>query len=308
MFNGFSSTGGARSLILVPFVLAVTAVFSTSRQGSSRPRKSLGQHFLADGRIVGRILDAARLEPEDVVVEIGPGRGVLTRRLVSRAARVVAVELDSALAGELPGRLGWPENLTVVNEDARTLDLASFRSMGGSYKVVANLPYYAANPITRLFLESDFFPALMVIMVQKEVADSMTAGPGKMSLLSVATQFYSAAKQVCTVPAAAFRPAPKVNSAVVRLERHPALPLDKGLAESFFSLARAGFSAPRKQLRNSLCQGLGQDAATVSGLLERAGVDATRRAETLTMEEWLAIFHAYRLVQSDPSDAGVPAC
>ena len=173
--------------------------------GSRRPRKSLGQHFLTDTRIAARIVDAAALDADDTVVEVGPGRGVLTRRLVEAAGRVIAVELDPSLAAELPGRLGEPHNLTVVHGDARAIDLSGFtapdRLRDGSWKVVANLPYYAASPIVRRFLESDPHPALMVVMVQREVAEAMCASPGSMSLLSVATQFYAVATVVTQVPA-----------------------------------------------------------------------------------------------------------
>ena len=289
-----------------PFV--VTAVLSTSQPGYARPRKSLGQHFLADGRIAGRILDAALLAPEDVVVEIGPGRGALTRRLAPRVARVVAVELDRALADQLPERLGRPDNLTVLHEDARTVEPGVFEELGGDYKVVANLPYYAANPIVRRFLEFDCPPSLLVVMVQREVADAMTASPGRMSLLSVATQFYCEATRICAVPASSFRPAPKVSSAVVRLTRRPMVALDKASVDLFFDLVRAGFRAPRKQLRNSLCQALKMDPPWVSRVLEQAGVDGARRAETLTLEEWVTLYRVYSAESLAAGRNGVATC
>ena len=241
------------------------------------------------------------MAPEDVALEIGPGRGALTRRLLPHAGRVIAVELDAGLAAALPGRVGNPPNLTVVAADARTVDIGSLIGEGIgdglidradgrlTYKVVANLPYYAANPIVRRFLESEWRPSLMVLMLQQEVADSMTAAPGKMSLLSVATQFYATARPVCTVPPSAFRPVPKVTSAVVRLDllERPAVEVsDTG---AFFDLVRAGFSAPRKQLRNSLSHGLGLPAGVVGELLDSVRVDGRRRAETLAIEEWAAV-------------------
>ena len=268
----------------------MTAVSSASERFSTRPRKSLGQHYLVDARIAERILSAAELDPEDVVIEVGPGKGALTRRLTHRVASVVAVELDQVLARELPARLNHPENLAVIEGDARTLAMESLEVVDSNYKVVANLPYYAANFITRHFLESDLPPRLMVIMVQKEVAESMSASPGKMSLLSVATQFYASAELVFTVPPASFRPAPKVSSAVVRLKRKPVTALEGTDISPFFDLVRAGFSAPRKQLRNSLCHGLKADPQPVSDALRKSDVDGRRRAETLTLEEWLTVF------------------
>lgn len=255
--------------------------------------KALGQHFLTDDHILGRIAGAAELDSQDTVLEVGPGQGALTRLLVAQAARVVAVELDPALAAVLPARLGHPNNLTVVVADARTVDIASLVGRDRPYKVVANLPYYAANPIIRRFLEEAPQPRLMVVMVQQEVARSMTASPGDMSILSVAVQFYAQATQVCTVPSAAFRPPPKVTSAVVKLTPRPLPPVPVADPAAFFRLVRAGFAAPRKQLRNSLCQGLEAEGPRVSELLDSLGLDGRRRAETLSLEEWASIHRAW---------------
>jgi 16S rRNA (adenine1518-N6/adenine1519-N6)-dimethyltransferase len=261
--------------------------------GSRRPRKSLGQHFLTDTRIAARIVAAAALDADDTVVEVGPGRGVLTRRLVEAAGRVIAVELDPSLAAELPGRLGEPHNLTVVHGDARAIDLSGFTApdslRDGSWKVVANLPYYAASPIVRRFLESDPHPALMVVMVQREVAEAMCASPGSMSLLSVATQFYAVATVVTQVPARAFRPAPKVASTVVKLTLRDVPPAVVDDTAAFFALVRSGFAAPRKTLRNSVTQGSGCPADVVSAALEAAGIDGQRRPATLTIPEWAGL-------------------
>ena len=281
--------------------------FSTLPQ-PTRPRKSLGQYFLVDERILGRIVAAARLNPEDTVVEIGPGRGALTRKLIARAGQVIAIELDSELARQLPSRLGGPQNLSILNSDARTVDIADLGCQGWNYKVVANLPYYAASPIIRKFLESDCPPSSMVVMVQREVAESMTALPGRMTLLSVATQFYADASLVCSVPAAAFRPAPKVTSAVIRLDRLERPAVDVCSAAAFFNVVRAGFSAPRKQLRNSLSHGSGLNARLVSVILEAAGIEGTRRAETLTLPEWKAVYQATKAAQSSGYVAGDGSC
>jgi len=260
----------------------VTAVISSK----ARARKALGQHFLIDDSILNRIAAAAELTPEDVVVEVGPGLGSLTRRLVQQAGRVVAVEVDVALATSLPVRLGSPSNLTVVVADARTVDIAPLVGQETPYKVVANLPYYAANPIIRRFLESEPRSLLMVVMVQREVAQSMVASPGDMGILSVAVQYYAVPSLVCNVPPRAFRPPPKVTSSVVklRLRENPAVAV--GDPDAFFTLVRAGFSAPRKQLRNSLSHGLEVSGEEAGQLLASAGVDGNRRAETLSLEEW----------------------
>jgi 16S rRNA (adenine1518-N6/adenine1519-N6)-dimethyltransferase len=156
--------------------------------------------------------------------------------------------------------------------------------------VVANLPYYAANPIIRRFLESQPRPKLLVVMVQKEVARAMLAKPGEMSLLSVATQYYAEPVLVCNVPPRSFRPPPKVTSSVVRLVPRPRPAVDVSDERAFFNLVRAGFAAPRKQLRNSLGQGLGIPPAQVGQILADLALDGSRRAETLTLDEWALIF------------------
>lgn len=241
--------------------------------------------------MLNRIVAAAGIKPQDLVLEVGPGAGALTRRLVERGARVVALELDPRLAADLPARLGNPPNLTVLEGDARTWDPGlGLGKNHGSYKVIGNLPYYAANPIVRRFLEAPSQPCLMVITLQQEVALTMTAAPGKMGFLSVAVQYYADASLVCTVPPRAFRPPPKVTSAVVRLDVRPRPLIDVSDTSEFFSLVRAGFAAPRKQLRNSLAQGLRAPAADVTELLTNSNIDGSRRPATLSIEEWADIF------------------
>lgn len=274
---------------------------SVRRRGG---RKSLGQHFLVDRRIVSRIIDAAALTKDDTVVEIGPGRGVLTRKLVQLAGRVAAVELDAELCEGLPERLGFPDNLECVNADARDVDIPALARRPSAvapaaYTVIGNLPYYAANPIVRRVLESDPPPSLALFMVQKEVADSMAAQPGKMGLLSVATQCYARARQVCSVPPNAFRPAPKVRSAVVRLDLLESPVVDRERRDGFFRVVRAGFSAPRKQIHNSLCQGLAAPPRVCEAALEKAGIDGRRRPATLGMEEWAALAEVWRELQPE---------
>jgi 16S rRNA (adenine1518-N6/adenine1519-N6)-dimethyltransferase len=256
---------------------------------SRRPRKSLGQHFLADTRIAGRIISAAELSAADTVLEIGPGTGILTRRLVAIAGQVIAVEIDPVLAAELPLRLDYPGNLTVIQQDARTMDLSTLASYDPRLKMVANLPYYAATPILRRFLESDHPPALMVVMVQREVAEAMCAAPGSYTLLSVATQFYAAPSVVAQVPARSFRPPPKVASSVVKLVPRATPPADVADAKDFFAVVRAGFAAPRKQLRNSVMQGSACPPDVAAAVLEATGIDGRRRPATLTIPEWAAL-------------------
>lgn len=257
-------------------------------------KRSLGQHFLTDRRVVARILEAAELTPDDIVVEVGPGRGILTSALAERAGSVVAVEFDDALAERLAESLEGHGNVRVVPADARDVDIDSLVAPESPYKVVANLPYYAATPIIRRFLEAQHKPALMVVMVQREVAREMAARPGKMGLLSVATQLYGSPRIVASVPPRAFRPTPKVTSAVVRIDVYTRPALDLDSVQGFFQVVRAGFAAPRKQLHNSLSLGLELPPDEIEAMLSKAHIDPKRRAQTLGLQEWGTLYEVTR--------------
>jgi len=258
-------------------------------------RKGLAQHFLVDGGVVKKILDAAELSPTDTVIEVGPGLGVLTEELVKASGRVIAIELDQKLAAILQERIAV-RSLVVVNEDVLKTDPSELLKPYGifEYKVVANLPYYITAPVIRHFLEASLKPRLMVLMVQREVAKQITAAPGDMSLLSVSVQFYGSPKIVAKVPARSFYPMPDVDSAVLRIDvnEHPRVAVDD--IDAFFRLVKAGFSANRKQIINSLSHGLGYAKSEVGILLEKAGTEPQRRAETLSIEEWGSLYTAYR--------------
>ena len=274
----------------------MTKLPSDAAASSERPpraKKSLGQNFLVDSRVRTKIVDAANISPDDTIVEIGPGRGFLTKALAERAGRVVAVELDDGLVPRLRETFAASHNVEIVHGDARTIDIGSLVGAAREYKVVANLPYYAATPIVRRFLESSHKPRTLVVMVQREVGQEMTAPPGKMGILSVATQVYGKPHIVTSVPPKAFRPSPNVTSAVVRIDTYsePAVAFDN--AESFFTLVRAGFSARRKQLHNSLRNGLDVEPDAVLRMLDRAGIPPSRRAQTLSIDEWGRLYHEY---------------
>ncbi|MDD5127602.1 MAG: 16S rRNA (adenine(1518)-N(6)/adenine(1519)-N(6))-dimethyltransferase RsmA [Dehalococcoidales bacterium] len=255
------------------------------RQADLKARKGLGQHFLVDGGVLPKILAAAELAIDDTVVEVGPGLGVLTRELARRAGKVIAVELDDNLATLLKKSLTGFENVTIVNEDILKLDPATLVTDGKPYKVVANLPYYITAPVLRHFLEAKTKPRMMVVMVQKEVAKTITAEPGQRSLLTISVLFYGQPKIITCVPARAFYPAPEVDSAVLRIDTYKKPPIDAD-ANDFFTLARAGFTNPRKQVINSLAQGLNIPKAEVLDLLVKSNIDPRRRSETFTLEEW----------------------
>ena len=267
--------------------------------GYSPAKKSLAQNFLTDRRIVSRIIAAADIAPDDNVLEIGPGRGILTRPLADRAASLTAVELDDALAAALTTEFAEHSHVNIVHADARQVDIASLMTDGARYKLIANLPYYASQPIIRRFLEAERQPTMMVVMVQREVARNMTAAPGDMSLLSVATQLYGKPRIIGSVPPRAFRPAPKVTSAIVRIDVYSRLALDLDSVDAFFTLVRAGFSAPRKQIHNCLQNGLTQNGLTITrvdaeDVLQYANIDPKRRPQTLSLDEWGDLYAAWR--------------
>jgi 16S rRNA (adenine1518-N6/adenine1519-N6)-dimethyltransferase len=264
------------------------------RQAGLKARKGLGQHFLVDGEVLEFITSAAGLSPDDLVVEVGPGLGILTEALAKKAGGVIAIELDDRLAALLKKTLASFKNVTIVNDDVLNIEPEELlkRQKSPLYKVVANLPYYITSPVLRHFLTASAKPGVMVVMVQQEVAEAIAAQPGDMSLLSVSVQFYGRPEIVRRVPAQAFYPAPEVDSALLRIELYPepAVVVDEG---GFFELVRAGFSAPRKQIGNSLSQGLGLPKDGVLPLLERAEIDWQRRAETLTLEEWARLWRVF---------------
>ena len=240
------------------------------------------------------ITAAAELGADDLVVEVGPGLGVLTEELAGSAKRVLAIEIDPQIASVLNKKFKLLPNITIINADVLEVDPFSLcRSeppeIGFSYKVVANLPYFIATPVIRHFLEAGAKPQRMVVMVQQEVAQSIVATPGKMSLLSISVQIYGQPSLVDYVPARSFYPVPKVDSAIVRIDVYPQ-PAIEGDIDGFFRVVRAGFSAPRKQLRNALAQGLSIPPAYAADLLTGAGIAPQRRAETLSIEEWAELY------------------
>ena len=271
------------------------------RQLGLRPRRGLSQSFLTDVGVTRAIASAAALKADDEVLEVGPGLGILTQTLARRAGRVVAFELDRDLAAALPRLV--PENVEIVQGDALVLDPADY--LTGPYKVVANLPYQITSPFLFRYLSLTPAPTLLVLMVQREVAERMSARPGGLSYLAVAVQSAAQPRIVRIVPPGAFYPRPKIESAVVKLEPlvEPLVPTEQRPA--FLELVRAGFGQPRKQLLNSLHQGLTQGKGVgadwsrgdVRALLERAGLSIERRPQELTLPEWRTLFDAFRVLE-----------
>jgi len=287
--------------------LPPTSIRRLLRQLGFRPRKKLGQNFLFDEDILDRIVDAAEVAATDQVLEVGPGLGTLTARLAERAAHVVAVELDPQLAQIVANELRDRGNVEVVNQDVLKFAPGD-RFPAHGYKMVGNLPYYVTSPILRHFLENPCQPSLMVLMLQREVAERITARPGDMSLLSVSVQLYGDPHIVRLVDRGAFYPQPQVDSAIVRIDVYPKPVLDVEPA-LFFTLVAAGFAQRRKQLHNALAQRFWMRPGLPTQLLHEAGIDPTRRAETLSLEEWHRLFQVFvreGVLKSNPPPGGAP--
>ncbi|MBI4786869.1 MAG: ribosomal RNA small subunit methyltransferase A [Chloroflexi bacterium] len=270
---------------------------SSLEQSGLRPRKKWGQNFLTDRRILTSIADAADVNARDTVLEIGPGLGHLTRVLATRAAHVVAVEVDADLADRLQNQFLGELNIIIYHGDILQREPAEWIWAGNipapRFKVVANLPYYITSAILRHLLEADRKPSVVVVMVQRQVAQRMMAKPPDMNLLAVSVQFYARVRLVRTIAPGAFYPKPKVESAVVRLDVYDTPPLHVADPSDFFELVRAGFGERRKQLRNALARGLDLEPQQAANLLARAQIDATRRAETLSLDEWGVLYRAW---------------
>ena len=271
-------------------VSQLSKVKQTLKSMDRRARKALGQHFLVDSSYLQTISAKAELSREDTVIEVGPGLGMLTETLLKEAGRVIAVEVDEALTNALTQSLSQSSNLTLVNADILETSPEQLLNAGvTSYKLVANLPYNIASPVLRRFLEAPFKPSLIVVMVQREVAKNMMATAPNMNLLAIGVQLYGKPKIVRKVPPDAFYPRPRVDSAIVRINVYDRPSVDVSDVDTFFKVARAGFGNKRKQLRNSLAYGLDISSKTVEELLNRAGIDHQRRAQTVTLDEWAGI-------------------
>jgi len=277
-------------------------VYRVLRRWNVRPDKALGQNFLVDQTILRRIAEAAELTSADVVLEIGAGTGALTELLAQDAGHVVALELDQQLIPILEGELSALDNVSIVQGDILRLDPTQLIQTDGQrhessplqYKVVANLPYYITSAVLRHLLETDSRPEMMVITVQREVAQRIVARPGDMSILAVSVQFYGDPQLLFRIKPGSFYPSPDVESAVLRVDVYSQPPLPEEESDAFFTVVRAGFSQRRKQLHNSLSAGLGERISKheAAARLEDAGIDPRRRAQSLSVEEWIDVTRA----------------
>lgn len=260
-----------------------------------RPQHKLGQNFLTDSGVLDGIVEAAHITADDLVLEIGPGLGTLTQRLAQSAGKVLAIELDRNLVEILRKTVcEMHPNVELIHGDAARVDLRSLLAerlpAGRRAKVVANLPYYITTPLVMRLLEEQLPLEQIVVMVQKEVAERMTAPPGgkDYGALSVAVQYHTEPSIAVNVSRGAFLPPPEVDSAVVSMRVRQVPPVDAHPA-TFFRVVKAAFGQRRKALGNALAAGLAIDKATVQELLQSVGIDSGRRGETLSLEEFAAI-------------------
>jgi len=272
------------------------------------PSKRLGQNFLIDKGAVKRVIEAANLQPDDIVLEIGPGTGVLTIELAKRVKKVIAVEKDQKMIEILKETLKEFENVEIVQEDILKFQIPNGaqaklgRVAGGlesklqipNYKVVGNLPFYLTAPAIRKFLEAKNRPKEMVLIVQKEVGQRICAKPPDMSILAVSVQFYAKPKIVSYISKKSFWPQPKVDSAIIRITpRQPAPYRNEvsgaGFRERFFGIVRAGFSQPRKQILNNFSKRLQLNKEEIKAWLLEGEIQPSQRAETLTIKDWIKL-------------------
>ncbi len=264
------------------------------REHGLRADKSLGQNFLSDRASLEKIVHAAQIQPDDVVLEIGPGLGSLTRYLALSAKTVTTVELDRDLIPVLQAVLAPYPNTRIIEGDILKVSPAQLMD-SADYLVVANVPYYITSAIFRHLLETSPRPRRIVLTIQKEVAERICAEPGEMSLLALSVQVYGQPKITDILPAEAFFPAPKVDSAILRVDMYPESIIPAPLLNTFFLMAKAGFSQKRKTLRNSISAGLRMSPSDTGQLLESAGIDPMRRAETLSLAEWQTLAAQYEM-------------
>lgn len=252
------------------------------------PKKSLGQHWLKDRASLESICRVAGLSDTDVVLEVGPGLGDLTRLLLGGAGRVIAVELDGGLADSLRKEMTDPK-LEVVSGDILKFDLTR---LPAGYKVVANIPYYLTSHLLRLLAETTNPPSVAVLLVQREVAERIAAPPGQMSLLSVTAQYFFESRLGPIFKAELFEPPPKVDSRLIILQYRTAPLFEAVDTRIFFRLVRAGFAGRRKKLRSSLAAGLGIDKSAADQLLKTAGISGDLRAQNLSLNDWHKLYWA----------------
>jgi len=256
------------------------------KKAGFQPLKGLGQNFLIDKSVLKKVIGAADLRLKDIVLEIGPGLGILTQELARRVKKVIAIEKDQKMVEALKDALEGFKNVKIIQGDILKISISSYELQAKNYKLVANLPYYITSPVIRKFLENDKPPKEIVLMVQKEVAQRICAVPPNMSLLAVSVQFYAKAKIISYVSKESFWPRPKVGSAIIKISQIR-INLPRINTNLFFKIVKTGFSQPRKQILNNLSKGLKLDKDLVRYWLSKNNIQPEQRAETLNINDWI---------------------
>ncbi len=283
-----------------------------------QPKKSLGQNFLRDEKVLQKIIQSANLNSDDFIIEVGPGEGVLTEELAKRVKKVLAIEIDERLAVLLKNKFENQKNIEIISGDILKINLpemirkyitavetprrgVSTGNAGSiNYKLIANIPYYITSAIIRLFLECKYPPTEMILMVQKEVAKRICAKPGAMSILAVSVQYYATPELLFYVDKKSFFPVPEVDSAVIKIEvRRKKNEESHAESKKFFRIVKAGFSAKRKTLVNNLATSLQLDKNIVEEKIRTVGLKPTVRAQELSVEDWKKLEHI--MLSSDTS-------
>jgi len=268
------------------------AVKNLLKKYKIQPLKGFGQNFLINREVLKKIIEAANLTKNDIVLEIGPGIGNLTTELAEKVKKVVAIEKDQKMVEILKEALKEYKNVEIIKEDILKTNIQYLIS-NIQYKVVANLPYYITSPVIRKFLESENQPKEMILMVQKEVAQRICSKPPDMSILAVSVQFYAEPEIVSYVSKKSFWPSPKVDSAILKIS---ALNQRRKSAfnQRFFKIVKAGFSQPRKQLVNNLSNGLRIDKIKTEDWLLKNNIQPSQRAETLSIKDWMNLTKSFK--------------
>ena len=276
-------------------LISPTTIKELLAKYQAKPSKGLGQNFLVDQNVLNKIVAVSNIQPDDIIIEVGPGLGTLTKELAQKAKQVFAVEKDETMIEVLKETLADFKNVQVINGDILKLDLSPY-ILKGEYKVVANIPYYLTSPLIRKFLESEKQPQEMVLMLQKEVAKRICSKPPQMSLLAVSVQFYAEPKIISYVPKGCFWPSPKIDSAIIKIVPQKKYDLAPDL---FFKIVKAGFSQPRKQLVNNLTtlnspDGVKLTKEQISSWLLENKIKPSQRSETLNISDWVNLAKSFK--------------
>jgi len=265
---------------------------------TTKEQKKLGQVFLQDKEVIKKVIQAAEIKSKDQILEIGPGKGVLTQAILETNANTIAIEKDPKLVKFLEDFFKNSQNLKIIHADIRNFlktnqFYTQYSILNTQYKVIGNIPYYLTSHLLRLLLESPIKPSLIVLMIQKEVAERVMAQPPKMNLLSTSVQFYAKPEIICYVPGAAFRPEPKIDSAVIKITPLPTKILKQNLGgqapQFFFKIIKAGFKQPRKLLINNLSKNLRIEKEYLQKIFLQSNMPLNTRAQNLSIKEWISL-------------------